>query len=118
MDRPTGTVIRRIETSRCGELVHIDVKKLARIPDGGGHRKLGRTSEVMARAHKAKGGYTHIHTAIDAYSRLAYSEFAGVENTVNCVGFLSRAVAWFGEREGDWGAFDTSQLAELLASES
>ena len=98
MDRPTGRVIRRIETSRCGELVHIDVKKLARVPDGGGHRKLGRTSEVMARAHQAKGGYTHIHTAIDAYSRLAYSEFAGVENAVNCVAFLARAAAWFAER--------------------
>jgi len=98
MDRPTGRVIRRIETSRCGELVHIDVKKLARVPDGGGHRKLGRTSETMQRAHRAKGGYTHIHTAIDAYSRLAYSEFAGTENVVNCVGFLARAVAWFAEQ--------------------
>jgi transposase InsO family protein len=98
MDRPTGKVIRRIETSRCGELVHIDVKKLARIPDGGGHRKLGRTTEVMARAHQAKGGYTHIHTAIDAYSRLAYSELAGVENAANCTAFLARAVVWFAER--------------------
>ncbi|MCZ7530906.1 MAG: IS481 family transposase [Acidimicrobiia bacterium] len=95
MDRSTGRVIRRIETSHCGELVHIDVKKLARVPDGGGHRMLGRTSETMARAHRAKGGYTHIHTAIDAYSRLAYSEFAGVENTDNCLGFLARAVDWF-----------------------
>lgn len=95
MDRSTGRVIRRIETSHCGELVHIDVKKLARVPDGGGHRMLGRTSETMARAHRAKGGYTHIHTAIDAYSRLAYSEFAGVENTDNCLGFLDRAVDWF-----------------------
>jgi transposase InsO family protein len=43
-------------------------------------------------------GYTHIHTAIDAYSRLAYSEFAGVENTDNCVAFLERAVAWFAEQ--------------------
>ena len=93
MDRTSGRVIRRIETSRCGELVHIDVKKLARIPPGGGHRKLGRAA--------AKGstgmGYTHIHTAIDAYSRLAYSEFAGTENTVNCVAFLDRAVTWFTE---------------------
>jgi transposase InsO family protein len=95
MDRPTGQVIRRIETTRCGELVHIDVKKLARVPDGGGHRMLGRTSETKRRAASSKGGYTHIHTAIDAYSRLAYSEFAGVENTVNCVAFLDRAVAWF-----------------------
>src|SRR5215218_7438263 len=44
--------------------------------------------------HK-RAGYTHIHTAIDAYSRLAYSEFAGTENTTNCVAFLDRAVAWF-----------------------
>src|SRR4051794_5994874 len=92
MDRPTGRVIRRIETSRPGELVHIDVKKLARIPDGGGHKKLGRSTETK---RNRGGGYTHIHTAIDAYSRLAYSEFAGVENTINCVAFLDRAVAWF-----------------------
>jgi len=94
MDRTTGRVIRRIETSRTGELVHIDVKKLARIPPGGGHRVHGRKASVL---HK-RVGYTHIHTAIDAYSRLAYSEFAGPENTVNCVAFLERAVVWFAER--------------------
>ena len=95
MDRPTGRVIRRIETSRCGELVHIDVKKLARVPVGGGHKKLGRTTEARRNQERNRGGYTHIHTAIDAYSRLAYSEFAGVENKPNCVAFLRRAVAWF-----------------------
>jgi transposase InsO family protein len=94
MDRPTGRVVRRIETSRPGELVHIDVKKLARIPAGGGHKKLGRSSTTRSRG----GGYTHIHTAIDAHSRLAYSEFAGVENTDNCVAFLDRAVTWFATR--------------------
>jgi len=94
MDRPTGRVIRRIHTDHCGELVHIDVKKLARVPDGGGHRKLGR---IAGPSHTG-GGYTHIHTAIDAYSRLAYCEFAGAENTRNCVAFLGRAVAWFAER--------------------
>jgi transposase InsO family protein len=97
MDRPTGRVIRRIETSRCGELVHIDVKKLARVPEGGGHKMLGRSAETRRRG-RGPGGYTHIHTAIDAYSRLAYSEFAGVENTDNCVAFLERAVAWFAVR--------------------
>jgi len=94
MDRPTGRVIRRIETSRPGELVHIDVKKLARIPSGGGHKMLGREARTGS-IIKRGGGYTHVHTAIDAYSRLAYSEFAGVENTANCVAFLARAVAWF-----------------------
>jgi transposase InsO family protein len=94
MDRPTGRVVRRIETSRCGQLVHIDVKKLARIPDGGGHKMLGRTTETKRRSRNG-AGYTHIHSAIDAHSRLAYSEFAGPENTDNCVAFLDRAVAWF-----------------------
>jgi transposase InsO family protein len=94
MDRPTGRVIRRIETSRCGELVHIDVKKLAKVPPGGGHKKLGRGTTAGSRSKRGLG-YTHIHTAIDAYSRLAYSEFAGTENRDNCVAFLARAVAWF-----------------------
>ena len=97
MDRPTGEPIRRIETSRCGELVHIDVKTLARVPPGGGHKKLGRAGTRNGSMSKNGGGYTHIHTAIDAYSRLAYSEFAGKENTDNCVAFLDRAVAWFAE---------------------
>ena len=98
IDRPTGRVNRRIETTRCGELVHIDVKKLARIPNGGGHKMLGRTTETKRRTHRSRGGYSHIHTAIDAYSRLAYSEFAGEENTTNCVAFLDRAVAWFADQ--------------------
>ena len=91
MDRPTGRVIRRIETDRPGELIHFDVEKLARVPSGGGHKKLGRD----VTKNRPGLGYTHIHTAIDAYSRLAYSEFAGVETADNCVRFLNRAVAWF-----------------------
>lgn len=98
MDRPTGRVVRRIETSRCGELVHIDVKKLARIPAGGGHRAHGRAGTKNGSMSKKGKGYTHVHTAIDAHSRLAYSEFAGKENEVNCVAFLARAVAWFAAR--------------------
>jgi len=95
LDRPTGRPIRRIDTDHCGELVHIDVKKLARIPDGGGHRAHGRAGTRNGSMSKRGKGYTHIHTAIDAHSRLAYSEFAGIENTTNCVAFLDRAVAWF-----------------------
>jgi len=93
MDRPSGRVVRRIRTTRPGELVHIDVKRLAAIPPGGGHRMLG---PVLGKPHKRRGtGYTHVHSAVDAYSRLAYSEFAGPENTPNCVAFLERAVAFF-----------------------
>ncbi len=42
LDRPTGQVIRRYERDRPGELIHVDVRKLGRIPDGGGHKVLGR----------------------------------------------------------------------------
>lgn len=59
-------------------------------------QKLGREARTGSVAERGLG-YTHIHTAIDAYSRLAYSEFAGVENTINCVDFLDRAVVWFAE---------------------
>ena len=75
MDRPSGRVVRRIQTTHPGELVHIDVKKLARIPDGGGHKMLGNALGVPNKRPGA--GYTHIHSAIDAYSRLAYFRIRG-----------------------------------------
>lgn len=93
MDRPTGRVIRRIETSRAGELVHVDIKKLGRIPPGGGWRAHGRGQ--VAHHSKTRGGYTFIHSAIDAYSRLAYSEALEDETTDTAIGFWSRAHAWF-----------------------
>ena len=80
-------VVRRIETSRCGELVHIDVKKLARVPDGGGHKMLGRASRPTDRG--PSGAATPTSTPPSTPTRrLAYSEFAGTENTPNCVAFL------------------------------
>ena len=92
LDRCTGQ-INRIITDRPGELVHIDVKKLARIPDGGGHRMLGR-----AKAPSKSGmGYGHLHVAVDAYSRLAYVEFAGPEGATTCTAFLDNAIAWFAD---------------------
>jgi transposase-like protein len=72
MDRPTGEVIRRIHTDRPGELVHVDVKKLGRIPPGGGWRAHGRGN--VAHSDKTRVGYDYVHTAIDAHSRLAFSE--------------------------------------------
>src|SRR5674476_816662 len=44
MDRPTGRVIRRYERELTGELVHVDIKKLGKIPDGGGWKVLGRAA--------------------------------------------------------------------------
>ncbi len=98
IDRPTGRKIRRIHTDRPGELVHIDVKKLARIPTGGGQR-VRLNTQSKRRSHQQKVGYAHIHTAIDAYSRLAYSEFAGKEDRDNCVAFLKRANTWFNQHD-------------------
>ncbi|KWX03654.1 transposase [Carbonactinospora thermoautotrophica] len=91
-DRATGEPIRRYERRAPGELVHVDVKKLARIPDGGGHRVLGRAE---GRKNRGGYGYAFIHTALDDYSRLAYSEILTDEKAGTCAGFLTRAVAWF-----------------------
>ncbi len=92
MDRPTGQVIRRYERARPGELVHIDVKKLGRIPDGGGHRTLGRQA---GRTTRGEMGFDYVHSAVDDHSRLAYSEIHSDEKVATCAGFLTRAAAFF-----------------------
>jgi transposase InsO family protein len=94
MDRPTGRVVRRIATDHPGELVHIDVKKLARIPPGGGHRALGRQAG-MKNIRPGRTGYAFIHSAIDAHSRLAYSEILDAESEATCVQFLANAHRFF-----------------------
>jgi len=93
LDRTTGRVIRRIEMSRPGELVHIDVKKLAKIPPGGGWWLLGNEAN---NGSKVRVGYVFIHSAIDGYSRLAYSEIHNDERAVTAAGFWRRALAFFG----------------------
>jgi transposase InsO family protein len=93
MDRPTGRVIRRIHTDRPGELVHVDVKKLGRIPPGGGWRAHGRGN--VKHHSKTKVGYDYIHSAIDAHSRLAYSEVLANEQGPTCAGFFERARHFF-----------------------
>jgi transposase InsO family protein len=94
LDRPTGQVIRRYERARPGELVHVDVKKLGRIPDGGGHKVLGRQA---GRARRSSMGFDYIHSAVDDHSRLAYSEVHADEKAVTCADFLRRAAAFFAE---------------------
>jgi len=93
MDRPTGRVIRRYERCQPGELVHMDVKKLGRIPQGGGWRVRGRQAGVPR--GRGRAGYGHIHTMVDDYSRLAYAEVLDDELAVTATAFTQRAVAWF-----------------------
>jgi transposase InsO family protein len=95
MDRPTGEVIRRIQTTRPGELVHVDVKKLGRIPPGGGWRAHGRGN--VAHPSTTRVGYDYVHSAIDAHSRLAYSEILDDERGPSCAGFWDRAREFFAE---------------------
>lgn len=87
MDRPTGRVVRRYEWKHPGEMVHVDIKKLGRIPDGGGHRVLGRD---RADRHAALG-YDYVHSLVDDHSRLAYSEVLPDEKATTCAAFLRRA---------------------------
>jgi transposase InsO family protein len=96
LDRATGHAIRRAvrryERERPGELVHVDIKKLGNIPDGGGHKKLGR---VQAGRHRPGIGYSYLHNAVDDHSRLAYTEILSDERGDTAAGFWARAAAWF-----------------------
>jgi transposase InsO family protein len=102
LDPMTGEVIRsskqtavRYERSRPGELVHMDVKKLGRIPDGGGWRAHGRGAASITRDHDTKIGYDYVHSLVDDHSRLAYSEILPNEKGDTCAAFLARAAAYF-----------------------
>lgn len=85
-------MIRRYERERPGELIHVDVKKLGRIPDGGGHKTLGRQA---GRATRSQMGFDYVHSAVDDHSRLAYSEIHPDEKVASCADLLTRAAAFF-----------------------
>ena len=96
LDRATRAPIRRIEMTRPGELVHIDIKKLGRIPRGGGWRVHGRAARYRSQAAKrARIGYAFVHSAVDGYSRLAYSEVLPDEQAATAIGFWFRARDFF-----------------------
>ena len=102
LDSITGEVIRaskitavRYEREHPGELVHMDVKKLGRIPDGGGWKAHGR-SMGSSRARKLTVvGFDYVHSLVDDHSRLAYSEVLPDEKGATCAAFLARAVDYF-----------------------
>ena len=107
LDRGSGAAVRRYERARPGELVHVDIKKLGNIPDGGGHRVLGlapgkrnrQAHRDPARRRKVHGrpnlGYGYLHTALDDHSRLAYTEILPDETRETAAAFLARAHAWY-----------------------
>ena len=99
VDRVTGEVRRRgpatpvrYERDRPGELLHVDVKKVARIPDGGGWRANGRPGRPRAGA-----GTACLHVAVDDFSRVAYAELLPDERKGTCAAFMGRCLGFFGE---------------------
>ncbi|UQU64892.1 IS481 family transposase [Couchioplanes caeruleus] len=107
LDRATGRVVRRYEHHAPGELVHVDIKKLGNIPDGGGHKMLGRAAGQRRRSahrdpqrprkltNRPNLGYQYLHNAVDDHSRLAYTEILADETRETATGFWLRAHAFF-----------------------
>ncbi|UKA75010.1 IS481 family transposase [Arthrobacter sp. FW306-07-I] len=108
VDKRTGEVIRRYEHETPGAMIHVDVKKLGNIPDGGGWRYVGRQQGKQNRAatpSKPRSkhrnpliGTAYVHTVIDDHSRVAYAEIHGDETAATAVAVLQRAVSWFAAR--------------------
>lgn len=113
LDQATGLPVRRpqpvrYEAAAPGDLVHVDIKKLGRIPDGGGWRVFGRGSDQARRVDTAREraarrgaspsrGYVYLHHAVDDHTRLAYSEQLADEKKETAAGFWKRAQAFFAE---------------------
>jgi transposase InsO family protein len=109
IDRVTGEPLRRYEHPHPGSLLHVDVTKFGNIPDGGGHRFVGRVQggqnkQVTAHRTGQRGnnyrpltGTAFVHTVIDDHSRMAYAEICTNEKAATAIGVLQRAVAWFAD---------------------
>jgi len=103
LDRATGVRVRRYEHPQPGDLVHVDIKKLGRIPDGGGHRvtdrRTGQRNAIKTTTRRRNNnpviGWSYLHTAIDDHSRLAYTEILTDERKETATAFWTRAQAFF-----------------------
>ena len=108
VDRATGEPVRRYEHQHPGSLIHVDVKKLGNIPDGGGWRFVGRiqgnrnrrSSDGLIRSarYHPNLGHAFVHTVIDDHSRIAYAEIHDDETALTAAAVLTRAVAWYAAR--------------------
>ena len=96
LDRTSGVPIR-YERARPGELIHVDVKKLGRVPEGGGWRVHGRERGRAGELKTQSTGFDYLHVAVDDHSRFAYVEVHANEKGETCAGFLERTRARFAE---------------------
>ena len=102
---PNGETNRKpqvIAAKRPGQMVHVDVKKVGKIPDGGGWRAHGRGSDKAKRSQRRKTknkqariGYTYLHSAIDGNTRLAYTEARDNETAETAIDFMNNARVFF-----------------------
>jgi transposase InsO family protein len=129
-DPLTGTVIRaskttavRYERSQPGELGHMDVKKIGRIPNGGGWRAHGREMGSTSARRKTKVGYDFVHSVVDDHSRFAYSEILSDETASTTAAFFARALNAFADAgielravmtDNAWNYTHSSALRTLL----
>ena len=133
LDPLTGVVIRaskttavRYERDRPGELVHMDVKKIGRIPDGGGWRAHGRQMGSTGARKRTKVGFDYVHSLVHDHSRLAYSEIHPDEQGPTCAAFLTRAAAYFADHginriervmtDNHWSYTRTKAVAAVITS--
>ena len=96
IDRPTRTVVR-YERARPGELLHVDVKKLGRIREGGGWKMLGREVGRSDQMKKNPVGYDYLHVAVDDHSRVAFVRSLPDEKGPTCAQFVADAAAFFAD---------------------
>ena len=104
LDPVTGVRIRasrttqlRYEHDNPGDLIHVDVKKLGRIPDGGGWRIDGPTVLDHHRDRTRKLGFDYVHVAVDDHSRLAFAQILPDEKGTTCAAFLTEAAEFFAQ---------------------
>ena len=105
LDPVTGIRIRasrrtqvRYEHPAAGDLIHVDVKKLGRIPDGGGWRVDGPDTIDHGRgrpSNRARIGFDYVHVAVDDHSRLAFAQILPDEKGPTCAAFLLAAAEFF-----------------------
>lgn len=108
IDRVTGEPLRRYEHPYAGSLIHVDVTKFGNIPDGGGHRFVGRPQGYTNKAatpglprgrdRGPRTGTAFLHTVVDDHSRTAYVEICSDETAQTAIAVLRRAAAWFAQR--------------------